>query len=289
MNRFLPSLHLCICLLALPMAARAVNLDAEVLARTGMIAPDVVRAHMAEFGFTPEQEATLRRMSEESRPKLAELDAAVRTEKQKLEDSVKAADVTTTTAAARLDKLLEAESALKHFQLAKLIELRAVLTPEQRTLAQKLALKDSVKHSPVVSRLKKKADALRAAWSDLGIEPPPALTAKGNEIEKLAHEGKLEEADQALDALIEETGLNVPDSTDAIDFSKFETGSTDFETLKERYASVASRAKVLVRLPTLKLLLKGRDQLEKAKEAQDADRVARILTWAEGLLAKEMP
>jgi hypothetical protein len=47
---------------------------------------------------------------------------------------------------------------------------------------------------------------------------------------------------------------------------------------------VGENAKDVVRLPVLRALLKGRDALEKAKAAEDVDAVARILTWAEGVL-----
>jgi Spy/CpxP family protein refolding chaperone len=265
--------------------AAAATFDLASLNRTNLVSPDIVRAHASELGFSAEQESALKTLADEAKSKIEALEAAVREQKQLLEDVVKDSDVKTEAATAQLGKLIEAESALKHLQLTKLLELRALLTPAQRAQAFELARKESQTREPVEARIKSKAAALRAAWTQLAIEPPEALTAKGAAIEQLARDGKTDEADKALDALIAETGLNAPVADTAIDFTKFETGSTDLETLKSRYESVGARAKELTSLPTLRLLLKGRDELEKAKAAEDAEGVARILTWAEGILA----
>lgn len=267
--------------------ANAASIDLVSLNRAGLVSPEILKQHASELSFTADQETSLQSLAEEAKPRLAELETAVRDEQQKLESLVKESQAEPAPAAAQLDKLLAAEAALKHFQLAKLLELRAILTPEQRTLALALARKGSMARQPVDSRLKRKAQSLKAAWEELGVEPPESLTAKGAEIEQLARDGKYEEADQALDVLIEEVGLNLPTNTDTPDFSKFEPGSTDLGTLKERYDAVTLRAKEVTRLPTIRLLLKGRDELEKAKAAEDAEQVARILTWAEGVLSKE--
>ena len=71
-----------------------------------------------------------------------------------------------------------------------------------------------------------------------------------------------------------------------VDFAKFEPGSTDLETLRERYESVHAAGQEIISLPLLRELLQAKTAFEAAKEAQDADKVGRILTYVEGKLKK---
>ena len=129
---------------------------------------------------------------------------------------------------------------------------------------------------------------LKAAYEAIGVPPPEALKTKGEALEALVKEGRLPEAEKALDAVIKETGLDeTATAAPPVDFDKYEPGTTDLPALQDRYAAVRTKAGKVTHLPTLRLLAQGRDELEKAKAAEDATRVARILTWAEGILDKQ--
>ena len=71
-----------------------------------------------------------------------------------------------------------------------------------------------------------------------------------------------------------------------VDFSKFEPGSTDVQTLQERFEAIQSAAREIISLPLLRELLQAKTAFEAAKEAQDAEKVGRILTYAESRLKK---
>jgi len=267
------------------MTAAAVQaVDLATLARHQLVLPETIMSHAGELGFSPEQEAKLKAYQQEMKPKIAALEATVRDEQAKLEQAIKAPEATAEQAAPQLDKLLAAESAVKHAQLKILLELRDMLTPQQRELALSLARKESEAKQPLEQRVKAKASRLKAAFDELGIPPADVLKAKGAGIAEMVRAGDYAEAETKLDELAKEVAIDEPALTVPSDFSKFEPGNTDLDVLKQRYESVSENAKDVVRLPVLKALLKGRDALEKAKAAEDADAVARILTWAEGVL-----
>lgn len=265
-------------------AAAVQAVDLATLARHQLVLPETIMSHAGELGFSPEQEARLKAYQEEMKPKIAALEATVRDEQAKLEQAIKVPEATAEQTAPQLDKLLAAESAVKHAQLKILLELRDMLTPQQRELALSLARKESEAKQPLEQRVKAKASRLKAAFDELGIPPADVLKAKGAGIEEMVRAGDYAEAETKLDELAKEVAIDEPALTVPADFSKFEPGNTDLDVLKQRYESVSENAKDVVRLPVLKALLKGRDALEKAKAAEDADAVARILTWAEGVL-----
>lgn len=272
-------------LLSLFLVTSSQAVDLATLARHQLVLPETVLAHASELDFTVEQESKLKAYADEMKPKINALETTVRDEQSKLEQAIKVPDATVEQASPQLDKLLAAESVLKHAQLKVLLELRDMLTPEQREKALALARKESEAKQPLEQRVKAKANRLRAAFDELGIPPAEVLKAKGAGIEEMVRGGEFAEAETKLDELAKEVGIDEPALEVPSDFSKFETGNTDLDVLKQRYESVSENAKDVVSLPMLKALIKGRDALEKAKAAEDVDAVARILTWAEGVLS----
>ena len=71
-----------------------------------------------------------------------------------------------------------------------------------------------------------------------------------------------------------------------MDFTKFEPGNTELDTLRERYERLQVAGQEIISLPLLRELLQAKAAFEAAKEAQDADKLGRILTYAEGKLKK---
>ena len=276
--------HLCALILA---AAPLVHAADMSLARTGLVAPDTLLRHQTELGITPDQAERLRRLVDEAQQQSQGLEAAVKEQQQVFEKAIQNPEAKADAGRDQLRKLLDAEAALKQLQLHTLLGIRAELTPEQRAQALKLGAAEAEQREPLEARLKEKGQKLRNAFESAAVELSETLKGRASEIAKLAGQGRLAEAEQALDALAKDAGLDEPVQTEAIDFDKYETGATDVPALQDRYAAVKDRARQVIHLPTLKKLLQGRDELEKAKAAEDDNRVARILTWAEGVLAKK--
>ena len=215
------------------------------------------------------------------------LDQAVRGQQKAFNQLLRDREASADTASAALTRLLEAEAPIKQLQLRTLLQLRELLTPEQQKKAVALAPGRTAKKNDLESSVRAKAEKLKAAVDSLGIKPTQTMTERGGEIESLIRAGDWSQADKALDMLTTDSGVNEPVSTEAPDFSKYETGNVDLEVLKQRLADVESKAQSVISIPLVRQFIKAKEALESAKAAQDAEAVGRILTWGEGKLAKQ--
>jgi hypothetical protein len=257
----------------------------DQLLTNGMNLPKLLTEHRDELGLSSQQVAMIKSIVEEAHAKGDSLGTELREKQGDFEHLLQNPETKAEAATAALTKVLEAESAVKHFILITLISVRDQLTPEQQAKARKLSGPASAKSGAAETRLQEKAEKVRLAFKSLGIDPPSELVARGAAIEQFLKDGNLAKAETALDELISDTGLNETDSKDQPDFSKFEPGSTDLDTLKARFESVQEKAKTVTSLPVLRRLVKAKEEFEAAKTAEDAIRVGRVLTYAEGVLA----
>lgn len=268
----------------------AVNLPAaqvEDWLKSGLLHPDLIASVREKLALTEEQQSQLNSQLSEARAQAEPLEQAVQEQKKALnrllQDSSTSADV----AAAQLTKLLDAEAAIKQLQLRTLMGVRDVLTPEQLAQVKKLGPPKLAAGGGVEAEVKEKAGKLRNAVDALGVPPTEAMKYRGGEIEKLIKNSQFAEANKELDELMEDSHFKELEAELVkVDFSKFEPGGTDVETLRERYESVQAAGQEIISLPLLRELLQAKTAFEAAKEAQDADKVGRILTYVEGKLKK---
>ena len=255
--------------------------------KSGLLHPDMIASVREKLALTEEQQTKLNSQLSEARAQAEPLEQAVQEQKkalgQLLQDPSTSADV----AAAQLTKLLDAEAAIKQLQLRALIGVRDVLTPEQLVLVKKLGPPKMAERGGLEAKVKEKAGKLRAAVEAIGVPPTEAMKYRGEEIEKLIKSGNFTDANAKLDELIEDSHFKEMEAeVEKVDFAKFEPGSTDLETLRERYESVQGAGQEIISLPLLRELVQAKTAFEAAKEAQDAEKVGRILTYVEGKLKK---
>lgn len=255
--------------------------------KSGLLHPDVLDSVREQLGLTEEQQVKLNSQLSKARAQAEPLEQAVQEQKkalgQMLQDPKTAADA----AAEQLTKLLDAEAAIKQLQLRTLIGVRDVLTPEQLAKARKLGPPKVAGGSGLEAKVHQKAGKLRAAVESIGLPPTEAMKYRGGEIEKLIQSGQFSEANAKLDELMEDSHFKELEAeVEKVDFSKFEPGITDLETLKERYESLQVAGQEIISLPLLRELVQAKEAFEAAKEAQDAEKVGRILTYVEGKLKK---
>lgn len=270
-------------------ALRAAKVE-DWLAR-GLLHPGLISAVQEELALTDEQQARLKEQLETARQQAEPLEQAVKQQQQALgrllEDPAADADAAT----AQLGRLIEAEKAVKELQLRTLISLRDVLTPEQLTKAKKLRPRQmpaaQAAGAATEQGVMAKVERLRVGAESAGVPLTEAMKARGQEIEGMIQAKDFQAADAALDRLMADSHVNELEAEpEAVDFSKFEPGSTDVDTLKQRYEDVKTAAQEVVSLPLLRDLLQAKEAFEQAKEAQDAEQVGRILTYVEGKLKK---
>lgn len=255
--------------------------------KSGLLNPDLIASVRVELALTEEQQAKLSRELSEACAQAEPLEQAVKEQQKALNHLLKDPSTSADVAAAQLTKLLDAEAAIKQLQLRALIGVRDVLTPEQLVKVKKLGPPKLAAGGGVEAKVREKAGKLRAAVEALGVPPTEAMKYRGEEIEKLIKGGQFAEANTKLDELMEDSHFKELEAeVEKVDFSKFEPGSTDHETLRERYESLKVAGEEIISLPLLRELLQAKTTFEAAKEAQDADKVGRILTYVEGKLKK---
>jgi len=276
-----------VCLLLLLTAAHLPAAHVEEWLKSGLLHPDMLAAVRDELALTEEQQAKLNSQLSEARAQAGPLEQAVKEQQKGLNQLLQDPSTTADAAAAQLSKLLEAEAAIKQLQLRALIGVRDVLTPEQLAKAKKLSPPKLAGGGDLEAKVKEKAGKLRAAVEALGVPPTEAMKYRGGEIEKLIKSGQFSDANGKLDELIEDSHFKELDAeVEQVDFAKFEPGSTDLETLRERFESLQVAGQEIISLPLLREVVQAKTAFEAAKEAQDADKVGRILTYVEGKLKK---
>ncbi len=279
-----------VCLLLLSAATlHAANADEWL--KSGLLHPDLIAAVRNELALTEDQQIKLNAQLSEARKQAEPLEQTVKDELKALNHLLRDAGTTADAASAQLAKLIEAEAVVKQLQLRTLISIRDVLTPEQQQKAQKLGppkMAAASTREGLESKVNEKAGKLKAAVEALGIPPTEAMKTRGGEIEQLIKSGQLAEADAALDQLIEDSHFKELEAEPGkVDFSKFEPGSTDVETLRQRFEALQVAGQEVIHLPLLREMLQAKEAFEEAKAAQDADKVGRILTYVEGKLKKD--
>lgn len=264
--------------------------------KSGLLHPDLIPSVREELALTAAQQAQLEQQLETARQQAEPLEKAVKEQQKVLNRLLQDPATTAEAAAAQLGKLIEAEKAVKELQLRALIGVRDVLSPEQLGKAKRLGPQKmaQTRKDPGASAsaaaeaaVLAKAARLKTALQTLEVPPTKAMQTRGEEIESLVKKKDFKAADAALDRLIEDARMNELEAeADPVDFSKFEPGSTDIESLKQRYEEAKTAGQEVISLPLLRELLRAKEAFEQAKEAQDVEMVGRILSYVEGKLKK---
>lgn len=276
---------LCLFLLA-PISLPAAT--AEEWLKNGLFHPDLITSVRDELALSDDQQTQLTQQIGAVREKAETLEQAVKEHEKALHHLLQDASTSAATASAQLTKLLDAEAALKQLQLSALIAVRDILTPEQIQQARKLSPPKIAETADLETRMLAMAEKFKAAVAALGIQPTEAMKERGSAVEALMKSGDRKAASAALDQLVEDSGLKELEAEpDAIDFSKYEPGDTDLESLKQRYQDVQGSGQSVVSLPLMRELVQAKAAFEDAKASQDAEKVGRILTYVEGKLKQE--
>jgi len=256
----------------------------EMFLQSGLLTPEIIANIKPELELSSDQEARMTQIVTDAHSEAAPLDQAVRERQKTFNQILRKPDSTVEEASAALAQLMEAEAVVKQLQLRTLLGLRDVLSLEQQKKALTLAPSRQAKRADLETRVREKAVRLKLAVEALGVPPTRSMQERGSEVEVLIREGQWAAADEALDKLIVDTEVDEPVPTEPLDFSTFDPGSTDLETLKPRYLAVENAAQSVISIPKVRQLIQAKQALEEAKSAEDAIAVGRILTWAEGVL-----
>ena len=265
-----------------------------VIASTGYAAPldwlkpdafteEKLQHARQELQLTEEQASKIDQLVAENRSKAAAMEDTLKSQQGALDKIVRTPGSSPEEASAALAKLIESEAALKQNQLRTVMAIRDLLTPEQQRKIAKGPSKGRLEDTP----LAEKAARAKNAVDGLGVPPTQALKERAAAIEALVHEGKMKEAETALDKLLLDSGAEIPDDRAEIDFSTIDPGDTTESVLKERLDNITKEAQQIIYIPTLRKLLKAKEALDSAIASQDAVAAGRILSWAEQEMKKQ--
>ena len=264
--------------LATPLTRAAGPLD---WLKPDAMAPERVGKLKSELNLSAEQESRLEALVTEARAAMTDLTAKIQQEQQAFDDLMRKAETPAEDGVAAMKSLFAAESAAKEQQLRTILAVRDLLTPEQQRKAMTGMSGKGIESTPFAA----KAARVKAVVDSLGVPPTDALKEAGSGIEALVSEGKLAEAEAALDKFILESMADEPDDGVEPDFNSEDPGATDSDTLRQRRDKVGNKAKSVISIPLLRKLVKAKTALESAVDSQDALAAGRVLTWAEKQLA----
>ena len=173
--------------------------------------PELLQRAHEEIALTDEQRQHIQAEAEKMAARSRELQQRLQQETEALAALVKTERVDAPAALAQLDKLLDAERAMKHAQIGFLLSIKNQLTPEQQTKLAAFRKTHGLDRAPMEElhkRLMAKGERVRAAVEKLvagGGDPSP-IAAIMNEIGPLMEQGKHKEAEAVLDRALKELG-----------------------------------------------------------------------------------
>ena len=261
--------------------------DSSSWLANGLVHPQIILNHQDELKLTAEQQSQLKAIVGTATPQVAPLETAVKQAQEKLETLLRNQDTAPAAGAEALTTVLNAETTLKQFQLKTMLELRSLLTPEQRTQALTLASQGGVDMSKLEAKVRAEAEKLKQAFESRGLPISDALKERGKEIEKMIKERGFKPALEAMEKLIAESGINDPAPTDPLDFSNLNSGDTNLEAMKARLEKVQAQAREVISVKVLERLKLAKSALEGAQSASDAELFGKILTFAEKIMEKK--
>jgi Spy/CpxP family protein refolding chaperone len=255
--------------------------------KNGLIHPKIIMEYHGDLDLSAEQQEKIHAIIEAAKPKVEPLESAVKSQQERLIELVRKEDTTSEAAGSQLAKVLAAESELKQFQLRTMIDLRLLLTADQRAKALSLGGKATGSDPTLEAKVHAEAKRLKEAFDELDVPPTNALKERGAALAKMIADGNFKEATEAMAVFASDTGIDTPATVEEVDFSNLNAGATELPELKQRLETLQSKAQDIISVPVIRKLLKARDALEKAKEAEDAQLIGKILTYGESLLPKE--
>jgi Spy/CpxP family protein refolding chaperone len=170
--------------------------------------PELILMAREQIGMNEEQLKAFRDRVEKAQPQSEELRSKLERESAALSTMVKQEHVDETAVLAQLDKVLDAERALKHLHVGLLAAIKNILTPEQQTKLRDLA-KDGAARlgEDARKRLSGKMERVKAGaekMAENGRDPSEIMRAMEEKFKPLIDAGKIIEAEAELDRVLEQ-------------------------------------------------------------------------------------
>ena len=173
--------------------------------------PDLLQRAQEEVALTEGQRQNIQQQAERMSARFKELQERIQAEADALAVLVKPERVDTPAALVQLDRLLDAEREMKRAQVGFMLAIKNQLTPEQQAKLTAFRKAQDLDRAPMEEsqkRLIAKAERVRIGVEKLtgaGGDTAP-VAAIMEEARALMEQGKLKEAEAAIDRALKELG-----------------------------------------------------------------------------------
>jgi Spy/CpxP family protein refolding chaperone len=172
--------------------------------------PEMLQQAAQQIALTETQQDWLRRELSKISTNAQDLQQRLQREMEALADIAKPDRIDETKLLAQLDKVLDAERALKRLHMTGLAGIKNQLTPEQQARLRVLRNQHGGFQAQLKERLEGKLKQIQAAiqqWQDNGRDPS-AIGAIMEGFDPLMKQGKHSEAEALLDRALSELGVS---------------------------------------------------------------------------------
>jgi Spy/CpxP family protein refolding chaperone len=173
--------------------------------------PDFLFSQREALGLSDTQIQDLQAIVQDVQPKFESLKSQLEERGKAFQEALHQPKPDIDQTEEKLRAMLTQENQMKLLQVRLMLTLRSKLTPEQVEKARQLRPHSVASGNPnagLAQRLQAKFEKLKAAVEAraVGGQPPEEIVAKAREIQQLVQNGKPQEAEHELDALLATLG-----------------------------------------------------------------------------------
>lgn len=170
--------------------------------------PDLVMQTREQIGMSQQQLEELQARVSKTQSQSEELRKKLETETAALAALSKQERAEEATVLAQLDKVLDAERALKHLHIGLMVAVKNLLTADQQAKLREMIKDGGTQFAEATrARLTEKMARVKEgakAWADGGRDPSDVLRAMEQKFKPLIESGKVVEAEAELDRVLEQ-------------------------------------------------------------------------------------
>ena len=174
-----------------------------------LFSPEWLMQHRPQLKLTDEQARSIVELVQQKRPEIERRDDAIREARTSLEKTLSSKEVDEPQTMQAFEKLSRLEGDVRKLQFGLMVQLRTLLTPEQRALASQLKVPPQP-NGNVQRRLQAKMTRLQAELQKRGAagQSPSQVVRWMEPFSQLMQQGKVREAEDRLNRALRMVDLD---------------------------------------------------------------------------------
>ena len=174
-----------------------------------LFSPEWLMQHRPQLKLTDDQARSIVELVQQKRPEIERGDQAIREARTSLEKTLSFRKIDEPQTMQAFEKLSRLEGDVRRLQFGLMVQLRTLLTPEQRVLASQLKMTPQA-NGNVQRRLQAKMARLQAELQKRGAtgQPPTQVVRWMEPFSQLMQQGKIREAEDRLNRALRMVDLD---------------------------------------------------------------------------------